>query len=79
MWVLPKTIQAGIKDVDKRTEWNKQAPSELSLPTEIWREVVERRNRYDEVKKKIGSGEITAINDFITYNLKVRSLAINAV
>lgn len=69
---LPKNIQAGIKDVAKRTDWNKQATTDLGLPTEIWREVVERRNRYEEVKKKIESGEITAINDFITYNLNIR-------
>lgn len=69
---LPKTIQAGIKDVAKRTDWNKQATTDMGLPTEIWREVVERRNRYEEVKNKIESGEITAINDFITYNLNIR-------
>lgn len=69
---LPKNIQAGIKDVAKRTDWNKQATTDLGLPTEIWREVVERRNRYEEVKNKIESGEITAINDFITYNLNIR-------
>lgn len=69
---LPKNIQAGIKDVAKRTDWNKQATTDLGLPTEIWREVVERRNRYEEVKSKIESGEITAINDFITYNLNIR-------
>lgn len=69
---LPKNIQAGIKDVAKRTDWNKQATTDLGLPTEIWREVVERRNRYEDVKKKIERGEITAINDFITYNLNIR-------
>lgn len=69
---LPKNIQAGINDVAKRTDWNRQATTDLGLPTEIWREVVERRNRYEEVKSKIESGEITAINDFITYNLNIR-------
>jgi hypothetical protein len=69
---LPKEIQAGIKDVSRRTEWNKLAPPNLALPTEIWREVVERRHRYDEMKKKITGGEITAINDFITCNLNIR-------
>lgn len=69
---LPKNILVGIKDVAKRTDWNKQATTDLGLPTEIWREVVERRNRYEEVKKKIESGDITSINDFITYNLNIR-------
>jgi hypothetical protein len=29
----------------------------MALPTEIWREVVDRRNRYTEVKSKIDKGE----------------------
>ncbi len=69
---LPATIEAGIKEVSKRTDWNKPATAELGLPTEIWRETVERRNRYEEVKKKITAGEINSINDFITYNLNIR-------
>ncbi len=69
---LPKDIAEGIKDVAKRTEWNKQAPTEICLPTEIWREVVDRRKRYEEVKAKIEKGEVTAINDFITLNLNIR-------
>lgn len=68
---LPKEIAKGIKDVAARTEWNKTAPTELALPTEIWREVVERRNRYEEVKTKIAKGEVQTINDFITYNLNI--------
>lgn len=72
---LPKEIEAGIKDVSKRTEWNKPAPPQFALPTEIWREVIERRNRYHEIKAKIEKGEITGINDFITYNLDIRLFA----
>ena len=68
---LPKEIAKGIKDVAARTEWNRPAPAELALPTEIWREVVDRRNRYAEVKTKIDKGEIQTINDFITYNLNI--------
>jgi hypothetical protein len=68
---LPKEISKGIKDVAQRTEWNKPALAEFALPTEIWREVVERRNRYEEVKAKIVKGEVQAINDFITYNLNI--------
>lgn len=69
---LPKEIAAGINDVSKRTEWNIPAPITHALPTEIWREVVDRRDRYHEIKTKIQAGEITAINDFITYNLNIR-------
>ena len=76
---LPKDIEQGIKDVSKRTEWNKPATINYALPTEIWREVVDRRNRYTEVKNKIDKGEINAINDFITYNLNIRQYAQDVV
>lgn len=72
---LPEEIAVGIKDVSKRTEWNKPAPREYALPTEIWREVVARRQRYEEVRDKMLSGEIMSINDLITYNLDIRQFA----
>ena len=76
---LPIEVKAGIKDVSKRGEWNKTASEEMALPTEIWREVIDRRNRYHEVKTKIDKGEITGINDFITYNLNIRQFAQDVV
>ena len=88
---LPTEIAAGIKDVSKRTEWNKPAPGEYALPTEIWREVVARRKRYDELYRRLGGARsvvpeyqtdvtehvppIQDINDFITYNLDIRQFA----
>ncbi|MEW6375802.1 MAG: DNA methyltransferase [Thermodesulfobacteriota bacterium] len=72
---LPNEIAVGLDDVSKRTEWNKPAPSEYALPTEIWREVVERRKRYEEVYEKLEKGEIQEINDLITYNLNIRQFA----
>ncbi|MBW2663709.1 MAG: Eco57I restriction-modification methylase domain-containing protein, partial [Deltaproteobacteria bacterium] len=72
---LPDEIGVGIKDVSKRTEWNKPATSDYALPTEIWREVVARRQRYEEVRNKISKGEINSINDLITYNLDIRQFA----
>ena len=72
---LPKDIAAGINDVAKRTEWNTLAPSEYALPTEIWREVVARRMRYEEVRAKLANGEIRDINDLITFNLDIRQFA----
>lgn len=81
---LPKEISIGLDTtkpnlLERRKNWNKPAPEEFALPTEIWREVVERRNRYFEVKSKIESGEIKEINDFITYNLNIRQFAQDAV
>ena len=70
---LPDYIEQGI-DTDspslfeRRARWNEKAHDELALPTEIWRETIERRNRYFDVQSKIDRGEITKINDFITYN-----------
>ena len=49
------------------------------MPTEIWREVVDRRRRYAEVKEKIENGEIESINDFITYNLNITQFAEDVV
>lgn len=74
---LPKEIEIGIDTtkpnlLERRNDWNKTAPAEFALPTEIWREVVDRRKRYAEIKSKIDNGEITHINDFITYNLNIR-------
>jgi len=72
---LPPEITAGIEDIGKREDWNKPASFESALPTEIWREVVDRLNRYHTVKEKIEKGEILSINDFITYNLDIRQFA----
>ena len=58
-----------------RKLWKQKPPSEIALPTEIYREVIERRKRYADVKCKIENGEITQINDFITYNLNIRQFA----
>jgi hypothetical protein len=72
---LPKEIEAGVKDVSKRDSWNKSAPREFALPTEIWREVVARRQRCGEIRKKLTTGEVRDINDLITLNLDIRQFA----
>ena len=83
---LPEEIQKGfVPELEKkvvdgngswlwelRKDWNKIAPSEIALPTEIYREVIERRKRYMDIKTKIENGEIWEINDFISYNLNIR-------
>jgi len=72
---LPEKVAVGFKDVSRRTEWNKPALPDYALPTEIWREVVARRQRYEEVKAKMLNGELQSINDLITYNLDIRQFA----
>lgn len=72
---LPTEIAAGIDDVSARTPWNRSAPAEFGLPTEIWREVVARRTHYAEVRAKLASGAIREINDLVTLNLDIRQFA----
>ncbi len=71
----PPEIAAGLDDVSKRDGWNKPAPSDYALPTETWREHVARRQRYEEVHAKLATGEVTSINDLITYNLDIEKFA----
>jgi hypothetical protein len=72
---LPEEIEAGISDVSKRGDWNKSCVPGFGLPTETWRESIARRQRYQEVKSKIEAGEITEIEDLITFNLDIRQFA----
>jgi len=69
------TLDESPKLLELRKDWNKPTPKEYGLPTEIWRETIDRRNRYFEILQKIRNGEITDINDFITYNLNIRQFA----
>ncbi|NCB84832.1 MAG: SAM-dependent methyltransferase [Bacteroidia bacterium] len=75
---LPDYIETGIDTsqpnlLERRARWNEPAFEKHALPTEIWRETVERRQRCTDLRQKIANGEITHINDFITYNLDIRS------
>ena len=76
---LPPEIAAGIDDVGARALWNTPTPEDWALPTEIWRETVARRRRYEEVRARLAGGEVSDgvadINDFITLNLDIRQFA----
>ena len=72
---LPENIAAGIDDVSKRGLWNTPAPDQYALPTEIWRETVARRDRYESIHAKLSNGEIDDINALITHNLDIRQFA----
>ena len=72
---LPSEIAIGINEVSTRTMWNSHAPDEYALPTEIWREVVARRARYNEIHTKLSNGKIHEVNNLITYNLNIRQFA----
>ena len=74
---IPKEIAIGLDTtktnlLECRCHWNERTPEAFALPTEIWRETIERLQRYNNIKEKIVKGEITDVNDFITYNLNIR-------
>src|SRR5579864_2029518 len=66
---LPSEITVGLNDVSMRINWNRPAPDEYAMPTETWREVIVRRQRYQEIRTKLETGAVYCINDLITYNL----------
>ena len=75
---IPENIFIGIDTtqpnlLERRSQWNTKTTEEFALPTEIWRETIERLQRCESIMKKIREGEIIHINDFITYNLDIRS------
>ena len=77
---LPPEIAAGLDPtqpdlIARRKAWNRPAPGDYALPTEIWREVVARRQRCEEIRKKLAAGEVRDVNDFITLNLDLRQFA----
>jgi hypothetical protein len=77
---LPPEIEEGIEAskpnlFERRKNWNRPAPADFALPTEIWREVVARRQRYEEVRSKLVKGEVRDITDLLTYNLDIVQFA----
>jgi hypothetical protein len=66
---LPAEVAAGIADVSARTQWNRTAPAEFGLPTEIWREVVARRARYTEVREKLAGSDVRGRTNHSTGSL----------
>ncbi len=72
---LPPEIAVGVDDASSREGWNQPAPPEYALPTETWREHLARRHRYEQVRAKLAAGEITSINDLVTYNLHIERFA----
>ena len=77
---IPHDIAVGLDTtmpdlLKRRNHWNERTPEVFALPTEIWRETIERLHRCEDILKKISSGEIENINDFITLNLDIRGFA----
>jgi len=82
---LPDFVQKGMPDpkarmFDKRynlgeADLRDASGKKLTLPTETWREYVERRKRCLELKSKLVNGDVRELNDLITYNLNIRQFA----
>ena len=77
---IPDYIARGISTtepdlLERRKRWNERTPETFALPTEIWRETIERLQRCDMLTTKISNGEIHEANDLITYNLNIRLFA----
>lgn len=80
--LLPDYVQANMHDAkarlfDRRYNLGEvvlpvaSAEQEI-LPTETWREYVERRNRCLALRDKLKRGDVTGIDDMTTLNLDVR-------
>ena len=83
---LPDFVQAGINDPKARMFERRYNLGEAvfhvpashgqtqrgTLPTETWREYVERRTRCLAVRNKLASGAIKSADDLITLNLDIR-------
>lgn len=83
---LPDFVQTGMSDPKARmferrynlgeAVFHVAGPSGQSqrgtLPTETWREYVERRSRCLAVRQKLAGGEVRSADDFITLNIDIR-------
>ena len=74
---LPDDIAEGLDDPAKRDDWANKAPAQWGLPGETWWEVVDRRRYCYELKQRLADGRVGDANDAVTYNLDLRTLAID--
>ncbi len=81
---IPENIAIGLDTtkpelLERRKDWNTKTPEPFALPTEIWRETIERLQRCEDILDKISKGDILSINDFITYNLDIRQFTADLI
>ncbi len=79
---LPHFVQVGIADTKARMNDRHYNVGEAifhtvtgergTLPTESWREYVERRSRFFTVRERMKNGEVKCCDDLITLNLDIR-------
>ena len=76
---LPASIAAGVNQVAVRKNWNDPAPDSFALPSETWRDVVGRRQRYGEVHSKAAHGTVQGTDDVIALNLDIERFGKDAI
>jgi len=79
---LPDFVRKGMRDPKARmfekrynlgaADLKDGAGSPLTLPTETWREYVERRDRCLALRERLARGEVREVGDLITLNLDIR-------
>ena len=72
---LPSEIEEGLDEVSKRNNWNRLAMDAYALPTETWREVIARRQHYQQIHIKLESDTPLCIDDLVIYNLDICQFA----
>src|SRR6266487_820451 len=72
---LPSEIEEGLYEVSKRNNWNRLAMDAYALPTETWREVIARRQHYQQIHIKLESDTPLGIDDLVVYNLDICQFA----
>ena len=72
---LPQTVSVGIDDFSRRGQWNALADPLAALGQETWREHIERRSTYVQLKNHIENGGIRNLADLVTSNLRIAQLA----
>jgi hypothetical protein len=80
--VLPDFVQTGMHDPKARMFDRRYNLGEASfvtatgergtLPTETWREYVERRTRCLTIRDQLAQGQVNSVDDLITLNLDIR-------
>lgn len=74
---IPEEIASGVNPnqpdlIERRKIWREKTPAEFALPTEIWRDTIERLEYGKKISSLISEGKIISINDLITYNVDIR-------
>lgn len=79
---LPDFVQTGMKDAKARMFERRYNLGEAlfhtatgergTLPTETWREYVDRRSRCLDIRSTLAKGEVKSADDLITLNLDIR-------